>query len=111
MTKTLTKEGMEERVERDFDKPEGLELGIIPKKKFLGWYTYIRGQIEEIEMNRAENGAVYMECPDCRVKMESYYIESPNGSGLWHLCPKCELSFSHRQYQYFRHMFLRLIEE
>ena len=49
MSKMLMEEGAAEKVEPGFEKLKCLELIIIPKKKFLDWYRYMRGQIEEVE--------------------------------------------------------------
>jgi hypothetical protein len=92
----------------DGKKPDGTEIVIMPKEKFLGWYEFTRGQIEEIEKKSIEKNNDLLECPNCRTKMEDYIIKNRNKE-LWHLCPKCHLSFSQRQHRYFKAMINRLI--
>ena len=73
------------------------ELLIIPKKDFLNWYEFTRKQLKQIEMKRKEVGLDFMECPNCRNVMEDYYLKEPPQQELWHLCPHCDLTFSHNQ--------------
>lgn len=94
---------------KDFKKPEEKELVIIPKKSFLKWYEYTKNIVEDIEIKKQENNKDFQECPNCRSIMESHHIKSCCREELWHLCPKCNLSFSQRQHEYFTMMMLRLL--
>jgi hypothetical protein len=85
------------------------ELVIIPKKDFINWYEYTRNQLKEIEMKRKEVRYDFMECPNCRETMEDYYLKEPPERKLWHLCPHCNLTFSHNQYNRFTEIIMRAI--
>jgi uncharacterized C2H2 Zn-finger protein len=91
----------------DFEKLDTLELIIIPKDKFLEWFEHTKGQIEDIEKNQMDNCS--LECPNCSTLMQEYIIRNRDKE-LWHICPKCNLSFSQRQHYYFKKMITRLIE-
>ena len=52
-------------------------------------------------MKRKEVISDFMECPSCRETMEDYYVKESSKQELWHLCPHCNLTFSHRQYNRF----------
>jgi hypothetical protein len=77
------------------------ELVIVPTKDFINWYKSTRNQNQEIKMKRKEVGSDFMECPNCRETMEDCYVKEPSEQELWHLCPYCNLTFSHRQYNRF----------
>ena len=109
MSNVQTKEEVEIKRKKPLGKPKELELVIIPKKEFLDWYKFMKGRLLEIEIKSRENGYKHMECPSCRNTMEDYYLINPIEKDLWHLCPHCNLTFSHGQYQYFRNMVLNLI--
>jgi len=85
------------------------ELVIIPKKDFINWYEFTRNQVQEIEMKRKELGSDFMECPNCRETLEDYYLKEPPEQELWHLCPHCNLTFSHKQYNRFTEIIMRAI--
>ena len=104
--KTLKKE--------DLEKNKNLkqkELLIIPRKDFLNWYEFTRNQVREIEMKRKEFGSDFMECPNCRETMEDYYLKEPPKQELWHLCPHCDLTFSHNQYNRLKSIIMSAINK
>lgn len=94
---------------KNIEKPRGRELIIIPKKRFLDWYKYTKGELEDVEMKKQETGVDFQECPNCRNVMENHTIQTRGKEELWHLCPKCDLSFSKKQHNYFTMMMLRLM--
>jgi uncharacterized protein with PIN domain len=102
--KPIAKEDLE-----DVAKLKPKELVIIPKKDFINWYEFTRNQLNEIEMKRKEMGSDFMECPNCRETMEDYYLKEPPEQELWHLCPHCNLTFSHNQYNRFTEIIMRAI--
>jgi hypothetical protein len=94
----------------EFEKPDGLELVITPKKEFLQWFKNTKGILGEIGIKMGENGLDVLECPNCKSIMENHELNNdPNE--IWHLCTKCNLSFSQRQHNYFTTMIMRLLEE
>ena len=94
---------------RGIEKLNPKELLIIPKKDFINWYEFTRNQVQEIEMKRKEFGSDFMECPNCRETMEDYYLKDPPEEELWHLCPHCNLTFSHKQYNRFTEIIMRVM--
>jgi len=96
--------------EQPIEKFNDLELVITPKKEFLEWFKNIKGIIEEIKVNQEENNLIYMECPNCKSRMGNYNIRD-DPRELWHICSKCNISFSQRQHRYFTKMIMRLINE
>lgn len=97
--KSYTKEDWE-----NVKKPSTAELVIIPKKHFLDWYKYTKKLVEDIEMKKREPGIDFTECPNCRTVMEDYHVKKD----LWHLCPKCNLSVSQKQRDYFTSLIMRV---
>jgi hypothetical protein len=95
---------------RENTKPEGLELVITPKKEFLEWFKNTKGILGEIEIKMKSDGVDVLECPNCKSTMENHELNNEPHE-LWHLCTKCNLSFSKRQHQYFTTMIRRLINE
>lgn len=93
--------------EEPIDKPNGLELVITPKKEFLEWFKNTTGIIGEMNINK-QIGNEILDCPNCRSRMDNYELNNEPGE-LWHLCSKCNLTFSNRQYNYFTTMIMRLI--
>ncbi len=96
--------------EQPIEKLNGLELVITPKKEFLEWFNNTKGIIEEIKVNQEENNLNSMECPNCKSRMGNYNIKD-DPRELWHICSKCNISFSHKQHRYFTKMIMRLINE
>jgi hypothetical protein len=94
---------------RGIEKLNPKELLIIPKKDFINWYEFTRNHVQEIEMKRKEFGSDFMECPNCRETMEDYYLKDPPEEELWHLCPHCNLTFSHKQYNRFTEIIMRVM--
>jgi transposase-like protein len=92
----------------DFEKPRGRELVIIPKPAFIDWYKRTKNIVMDIEMEKTEKE--YQECPNCRSAMESYDIKSAIDDEPWYLCPKCNLTFSEKQHDYFTMLILRSIK-
>jgi ribosomal protein L37AE/L43A len=88
----------------------GLELVITPKKEFLEWFKSTKGIIGDIKVKPEENYKDSMECPNCKSKMDNYELNNDSNE-LWHLCSKCNLSFSQRQHKYFTTMIIMLIKE
>lgn len=89
---------------------DGLELVITPKKVFLEWFKNTKGIMGNVEIKEHDNGSDWMECPNCKSKMDNYELNNKSDE-LWHLCSKCNLSFSNRQHKYFTTMIMRLICE
>ncbi|MGB8233898.1 MAG: hypothetical protein WCE60_07895 [Methanobacterium sp.] len=96
--------------EQPVEKLNDLELVITPKKEFLEWFRNTKVIIEEIKVNQVESSVSSMECPNCKSKMGNYSINQDPGE-LWHICSKCNISFSQRQHRYFTKMIMRLINE
>jgi hypothetical protein len=94
--------------EQENDKPDGLELVITPKKEFLEWFKSTKGIIGELKDKKLETGLDVMECPNCRSSMENHELNKEPGE-LWHICTKCNLTFSQRQHRYFTTMIMRLV--
>ena len=94
--------------ERPIEKLDNLELVITPKKEFLKWFKRTKGIIEDIDIKEQNNGFDLMECPNCKSKMDNYELNR-DSEELWHLCTKCNLSFSQKQHRYFTTMIMRLI--
>lgn len=96
--------------EQEIEKLDGLELVITPRNEFLEWFKNTKGIIGEIDIKEEGNGLNMMDCPNCKSKMDNY--ESNNEPDeLWHICTKCNLSFSQKQHRYFTKMIMRLISE
>jgi len=96
--------------EKQVDKLNDTELVITPKKEFLEWFRNTKVIIDEIKVKQKENGVSLMECPNCKSKMLDYDINLDPGE-LWHLCTKCNISFSQTQHRYSTKMIMRLINE
>ncbi len=96
--------------EQPIEKLNGLELVITPKKEFLEWFKNTKGIIGDIKVKNEDNYDDFMVCPNCKSKMDNYELNNDSDE-LWHLCPKCNLSFSQRQHRYFTTMIMRLISE
>jgi ribosomal protein L37AE/L43A len=92
------------------DNPDGLELVITPKKEFLEWFKNTKGIIGNIEIKEQINRSDRMICPNCKSRMDNYELNN-RSEELWHLCSKCNLSFSKRQHKYFTTMIMRLISQ
>jgi len=95
-------------LEQPIEKIEGLELVITPKKEFLKWFKNMKGIVGEINIEQQVDGENIMECPNCRSKMKKYKLNN-EPEELWHICSKCNLSFSQRQHNYFTKMIMQLI--
>ena len=108
MSDLVTKLKHEVASEQENDKPNGLELIITPKKEFLEWFKNTKGIVGELEVKKLETGFEIMECPNCKSSMENHELNNEPGE-LWHICTKCNLSFSQRQHRYFATMIMRLI--
>lgn len=93
--------------EEPIDIPNGLELVITPKKEFLEWFKNIKGILGEMDVKK-QIGCELLSCPNCKSRMDNYELNNDPGE-LWHICPKCNLSFSNRQYKYFTIMIMRLL--
>ena len=96
--------------EQPIEKFNGPELVITPKKEFLEWFKNIKGIVGDIKIKNEDNYNDFMECPNCKSKMDNYELNNDSDE-LWHLCPKCNLSFSQRQHRYFTTMIMRLISK
>ncbi len=96
--------------EQPIEQLNGLELVITPKREFLEWFNDTKVIIGEIKINQDKNNLNSMECPNCQSKMGNYYMRDDPGE-LWHICSKCNISFSDRQHKYFTKMIMRLIKE
>ena len=96
--------------EQPIEQLNSLELVITPKKEFLKWFNNTKGIIEEIKVYQDENNLNSMECPNCQSRMGNYNIKDDPGE-LWHICSKCNISFSDRQHRYFTKMMMILINE
>jgi hypothetical protein len=107
MTETKEKLNPEQVLKDDYVKPNGLEMVIVPKNQFLEWFKHMKGIMGEMEIN-SNGDADWMECPNCQSGMENYTLNN-DSSELWYICPKCNLTFSRRQHQYFTRMMMRLI--
>jgi len=93
---------------KKIEKFGGLELVITPKKEFLEWFKNTKGIMAKIDIKKQGNGLNLMECPNCKSKMDNYELNNEFGE-LWHICTKCNLSFSQRQHKYFTRIIMRLI--
>ena len=96
--------------EQPIEKLNGLELVITPKKEFLEWFKNIKGIVGDITIKNEDNLEDLIVCPNCTSKMGNYELNN-DPDELWHLCSKCNLSFSQRQHRYFTTMIMRLISE
>jgi hypothetical protein len=94
----------EQRIKNNND----IELVITPKKEVLEWFKGTKGIIKEIEGVQRKNDLNSMECPNCKSLMLNYKSIHEPGE-LWHICTKCNISFTHRQHRYFTKMIKRLI--
>lgn len=92
---------------KEFKKPDTRELVIVPKEEFINWFKRTKSIFKDIKMEKTNKDI--QECPNCRSTMESYNIKTLPKDELWYLCPKCNLSFSERQHDYFTMMILRLL--
>jgi len=88
----------------NIEKPLTTELFIITKKRFLDWYEYTKKQVEDIEMNRMDSGLDFKECPNYRSLMDDCTLKGE----LWHFYPKCDLTFSQKQRDYFTSLIMRV---
>jgi hypothetical protein len=59
----------------------------------LDWYKFAKKQVEDIETKRIESGLDFMECPNFRSVMDDYTLRGK----LWHIYPKCDLTFSQKK--------------
>jgi transposase-like protein len=91
-------------------KHNELELVITPKKEVLEWFKNTKGIIKEIDKDNSENNLNSMDCPNCKSQMLNYK-PSNEPQELWHICSKCNISFTHQQHRYFTKMIKRLINE
>lgn len=105
----VTKLKPEVCAEQSNEKAIDLELVITPKKEFLEWFKNTKGIIGAIG-NQEENELNLMECPNCKSLMKNYNIKNDPGE-LWHICFKCNISFTQKQHRYFTKMIMRLINE
>ena len=96
--------------EEPIDNPGGLELVITPKKEFLEWFKNTKGIMGNVEIKEQDKGSDWMISPNCKSRMDNYELNN-RSEELWHLCSKCNLSFSKRQHKYFTTMLMRLISE
>jgi hypothetical protein len=92
------------------ENPEGLELVITPRTEFLEWFKNTKGIMDNVEIKEQVNGSDWMICPNCKSRMDNYELNN-RSEELWHLCSKCNLSFSKRQHKYFTTMIMRLIND
>jgi hypothetical protein len=106
-TKTKLKLKPDHILKEDFTKPEGLEMVIVPKNHFLEWFKHVKDIVGEMEITC--NDTIWMECPNCKSGMENCTLNH-DPDELWYLCPKCNLTFSQKQHQYFTKMLMRLIQ-
>jgi hypothetical protein len=110
MSDTKVKLKPEILAERPIEKLNGLELVITPKKEFLKWFKNTKGIMGNLDIKERDKGANWMECPNCKSRMDNYELNNQSEE-LWHLCSKCNLTFSKRQHKYFTTMIMRLINE
>jgi transposase-like protein len=96
--------------EQSNKKHNELELVITPKNEVLKWFKSIKGIINEIEGIQRKSNLNSMECPNCKSQMLNYKSINEPGE-LWHVCSKCNISFTQRQHRYFTKMIKRLINE
>ncbi len=96
--------------ERSTMNSNELELVITPKKEFLQWFVNIKGTIGETELDQERKKLNPMVCPNCKSQMKKYKINN-DSEELWHICSKCNISFTQRQHNYFTKMIKRLIDE
>jgi 5-methylcytosine-specific restriction endonuclease McrA len=106
MSETKYKLNPKQVLREDFDKPDSLEMVIVPKNQFLG-FKHMKGIVGEMDIKCKDND--WIECPNCKSGMESCSLNN-DPSELWYLCTKCNLTFSQRQHQYFTRMMMRLIQ-
>jgi hypothetical protein len=107
MSETKAKLKADQILTANFVKPDGLEMVIVPKNQFLEWFKHMKGIIGEMEIKCYDTD--WMECPNCKSGMENCTLNH-DPDELWYLCPKCDLTFSKRQHQYFTKMLMRLIK-
>lgn len=107
MSETKTKLKPEHILKEDFTKPDGLEMVIVPKNRFLEWFKHMKNIVGEMEITC--NDTDWMECPNCKSGMGNCTLNH-DPDELWYLCPNCNLTFSQRQHQYFTKMLMRLIQ-
>ena len=94
--------------EQSIKKNNEIELVITPKKEVLEWFKNTKGIIKQIEEVQLKTNLNSMECPNCKSQMLNYkHINEPGE--LWHVCSKCNISFTQRQHRYFTKMIMRLI--
>ena len=110
MSDTKLKSKLTIPAEQPNKKRNELELVITPKKEVLEWFKSTKGIVKEIECVKRESNLNFMECPNCKSQMLNYGSISEPGE-LWHVCSKCNISFTQRQYRYFTKMIKRLINE
>jgi ribosomal protein L37AE/L43A len=68
------------------------------------------GIVNEIEKENNENNLNLMDCPNCKSQMLNYRPKN-EPQELWHVCSKCNISFTQQQHRYFTKMIKRLINE
>ena len=108
MSKSKTKLNPDQVLEANFVKPNGLEMVIVPKHQFLEWFKRMKGIVGDMDI-KINNDGDWMECPNCKSGMEKYTLNN-DPEELWYLCPRCNLTFSQRQHQYFTWMMMKLIK-
>ena len=110
MSETKAKIKPEVIAEQSIEKLDGRELVIIPKKEFLEWFKNTKGIMGDVDIKEQDDKSKWMECPNCKSRMDSYELNKQSEE-LWHICSKCNLSFSKRQHKYFTTMIMRLISQ
>jgi hypothetical protein len=96
--------------EQSIKKNNEIELVITPKKEVLEWFKNTKGKINEIKGFQRKSKLNSIECPNCKSQMRNYKpINEPEE--LWHICSKCNISFTQTQHRYFTKMIMRLITE
>jgi hypothetical protein len=85
MSKIKAKLNPEQVLKEDFEKPNGLEMVIVPKNQFLEWFKHMKGIMGEMEV-KGNDDVDWIERPNCRSVMESYTLNNDPGE-LWYLCP------------------------
>ena len=107
MSETKTKINPQKVLKEDFMKRNGFEMVIVPKNQFLEWFKHMKGILGEMDI-KIKDDVEWMQCPNCQTGMENYTLNNDPGE-LWYLCPRCNLTFSRRQHQYFTRIIMRLI--
>ncbi|MGB7969675.1 MAG: hypothetical protein WCF28_08905 [Methanobacterium sp.] len=108
MSDTKLKSKVTIPAEQHIKNDDEIELVITPKKEVLEWFKSTKGIIKEIDGVQRKNISNSMECPNCKSIMLNYKSINEPGE-LWHICTKCNISFTQKQHIYFTKMIKRLI--